>query len=407
MARFGANWESLQQYEIPKWYEDAKFGIFIHWDVYAVPAFGNEWYPRNMYQQGSKEFTHHIETYGPHTEFGYKDFIPQFKAERFDAGEWIALFEEAVAKFVMPVAEHHDGFAMYDTALNRWNAKQMGPKRDVVGEIADACRARGLVFSVSSHRAEHWWFLDGGRAFPSDVQDPGFDDFYGPAQPAPKDWSATDSPEGPSAEYLEDWLARTIELTDKYRPQIVWFDWWINHKAFAPYLQRFAAHYYNRADEWGVGIAINYKYEAFGEGTAVFDIERGQLDGIRPLFWQTDTAVAKHSWSYVENQEYKTTESLLHDLVDIVSKNGALLLNIGPKADGTIPSIEQQMLRDMGAWLRVNGKAIYETRPWKTFGEGPTEVVGGAFNDTKRAGFTPRDIRFTQNPNDGSLYAVC
>lgn len=404
MSRFQPNWESLQQYKIPQWYQDAKFGIFIHWGVYAVPAFGNEWYPRHMYQQGTNEFKHHVETYGPHNQFGYKDFIPLFKAEQFDATQWAALFVESGAKFVMPVAEHHDGFAMYETALNRWNAKEMGPKRDIVGELADACRAQGLVFTLSSHRAEHYWFMDGGMTFDSDVRDPAYADFYGPAQPKPEDQDATDSPEAPSEAWMEDWLVRTIEVTDKYRPQIVWFDWWILHKAWEPYLQRFAAHYYNRADEWGVGVAINYKIEAFPEGTAVFDIERGQLETIRPLFWQTDTSVSKNSWSYVEHQDYKTTTSLLHDLIDIVSKNGALLLNIGPRADGTIPEVEQQMLRDIGAWLHVNGAAIYSTRPWKIFGEGPTKVESGAFTDTKRESFTTQDIRFTTQGDN--LYAV-
>lgn len=409
--KFEPTWESLQQYEIPAWYADGKFGIFIHWGAYAVPAFANEWYPRNMYIQGSREYEHHVKTHGPHTEFGYKDFIPMFRAEKFDADGWAELFRESGARFVVPVAEHHDGFAMYDCSTSRWTSVHMGPQRDIVGELAQAVRARGMVFGVSTHRAEHWWFMNGGRNFPSDVQDPAFDDFYGPAvQHEDCDGTAQNTPSltsqpYPSTEYLEDWLARTVELVDKYQPQLVWFDWWIGHAAFPEYLKRFAAHYYNRGQEWDKGVAINYKYEAYQEGTAVLDVERGQLSDIRPLLWQNDTSVAKNSWSYVVPQDYKTAESLIQDLVDVVSKNGALLLNIGPRPDGTIPEPEQAILREIGAWLAVNGEAIYGTRPWELFGEGPTEVTEGAFTDTKRAPFTAADFRFTTKGD--ALYAIC
>ena len=158
-GRFEPTWESLKQYTIPEWYIDAKFGIFIHWGLYSVPAFGNEWYARNMYQQGRPEFEHHIKTYGPQTAFGYKDFIPMFTAEKFDANEWAQLFKDAGARYVMPVAEHHDGFAMYDSDLSEWTAAKMGPHRDIIGELAEATRAHDMVFCASSHRAEHWWFF--------------------------------------------------------------------------------------------------------------------------------------------------------------------------------------------------------------------------------------------------------
>jgi len=394
------SWDSLENYVVPEWYLDAKFGIFIHWGVYSVPAFGNEWYPRHMYVRGTAEFEHHIRTYGPQDRFGYKDFIPMFRAERFDADEWADLFLEAGAKYVVPVAEHHDGFAMYASRLTRWNAAQMGPCRDVVGELAQAVRERGMVLGVSSHRAEHWWFMNGGREFPSDVQDPAFQDFYGPAHPGGFDFGQNQ----PDEPFLEDWLRRCAELVDAYRPQLFWFDWWIEQPAFAPYLRRFASYYYNRAGAWGQGVAVNYKNEAFPEKAAVFDVERGQLADIRPRFWQTDTATAKNSWGYVEGLDYKSPTDLIHDLVDIVSKNGALLLNVGPKADGTIPDGDVEILREIGAWLRVNGEAIYGTRPWKVFGEGPTRVVEGAFQDTARSPFTAEDIRFTAKGD--VLYAV-
>ena len=392
---FDATWRSLEDYQIPKWYKDEKFGIFIHWGLYCVPAFGSEWYPRNMYEQDSAVFKHHRETYGNHTEFGYKDFIPMFKAENFDPDAWAELFANAGARFVVPVAEHHDGFPMYDCGFTEWDAAKMGPCRDIIGDLGAAVREKGMLYGLSSHRAEHWWFFDGGMKFDSDVQDPQWAGLYGPARPKETQ---------PDQEYLDDWLVRTCEIVDKYQPQIVWFDWWIEEPAFTPYLKRFAAYYYNRGAEWGKGVAINYKNRAYPDGTAVFDVERGQLSSIHPLLWQTDTSVSKNSWGYIDNHDYKTAGAIVGDLVDIVSKNGALLLNIGPRADGTIPDPEKEMLLDIGKWFAVNGEAIYGTRPWRVFGEGPTEVAAGSFTDTKRSSFTHEDIRFTVT--DDAFYAI-
>jgi len=408
MAKFIPTWKSLQEYTTPDWFRDAKFGIFIHWGVYSVPAFGNEWYPRNMYKQGSPEYETHKEIFGPHTAFGYKDFVPQFKAERFDPKAWADLFAEAGARYVVPVAEHHDGFAMYDCSASKWNAVNMGPKRDIIGELADAVRKAGMVFGLSSHRAENWWFYNGGREFPSDVQDPAYVDLYGYASPGPEnnsqDWKSVDWQPRPEAAFLEDWYVRTVELVDKYQPQLIWFDWWIEQIVFRPYIQRFAAYYYNRGEDWGKGVVINYKKEAYETGTAVFDIERGQSSSLRSLPWQTDTAISKNSWGFIRNQVYKSAGQIIGDLVDIVSKNGCMLLNIGPKPDGTIPSGEVSVLQEIGRWMAVNGEAIYGTRPWTVFGEGPTEIREGHFTDTARDIFSPQDIRFTTKEN--ILYAI-
>lgn len=401
---FLPSWDVLKTYTIPEWYQDEKFGIFIHWGLYCVPAFQNEWYPRNMYRPTEPAYAYHRAVYGPQDQFGYKDFIPLFTAAQFDAAAWVDLFQRAGARFVVPVAEHHDGFPLYDCSFTRWSSAKMGPKRDFVAELAAATRQAGLVFGVSSHRAEHWWFMNGGNSFPSDVQDPAFADFYGPAQPLAGGHHNPDSQPRPSPAYLNDWLARTCELVDRYQPQLVWFDWWIEQQCFAPYLQTFAAYYYNRAAQWQKGVAINYKYGSFAEGSAVLDIERGQLKDIRPLLWQNDTSVSKNSWGHISHHDYKDPGDIVRDLVDVVSKNGALLLNIGPKADGSIPAEEQAMLLEIGRWLAVNGEAIYGTRPWTRFGEGPTEVPEGAFKDTQRQPFTPADFRFTTRGD--TVYAV-
>lgn len=341
---YKAEWLSLCDHETPKWYQRAKFGIFIHWGVYSVPA------------------------------FGYKDLIPLFKGEKFNAREWAELFKKAGARYVMPVAEHHDGFQMYDSDLCRWNTVQMGPCRDVLGELKEAVEERGMVFCTSSHRAEHWWFFDKGREIQdADVNDPEYADLYGPAAGPIRNWGDIfDNP--PDDEFMQDWLVRTCELIDKYQPKVLYFDWWIQQYAFKPYLKKMAAYYYNRGEEWGEEVAINAKYDAFVHGSVVHDIERGQLSGISPFFWQNDTSVAKNSWGYTAGNDYKESKEIICDLVDV------------------------------GAWLEVNGEAIYDTRPWKLFGEGPTEVSEGAFTDTARDSYTSEDIRFTSRGD--IIYAI-
>lgn len=303
-------WDSLCEHPTPKWYEKGKFGIFIHWGVYSVPAFGNEWYPRNMYKKGSSENLHHVKKYGTLDKFGYKDFIPMFKAEKFDPSQWAELFKEAGAQFVVPVAEHHDGFKMYASELGSWNSAEMGPMRDVLGELKTEIEERNMVLGASTHRAE----------------------------------------------------------------------------------------------QWGVEVAIDAKFDAYVHGSAVKDLERGQLDHITPDLWQNDTSVARNSWGYTEGNDYKKPSDIVLDLVDVVSKNGALLLNIGPKPDGTIPAEDTQILREIGKWLKVNGEAIYGTRYWKVFGEGPTVVPEGHFTDTYEKKFTSEDIRFTSRGNH--IYAT-
>jgi alpha-L-fucosidase len=410
-GRFRPDWSSLSQYQVPDWYRDAKFGIFIHWGVYSVPAFGSEWYPRDMYLTGSKENEHQLSLYGPLTKFGYKDFIPMFKAQHFDPQAWAHLFKESGARYVVPVFEHHDGFQMYDSNLSDWTAVKMGPHRDLMGDLEKEVRAQGLYFGASSHRIEHDWFMESGRKIPSDVNDPKYAAFYGPAEVQLQD-KADDGTGNNLADdwtyvspaYANDWLARDAEIVQKYHPDIIFFDWWIGQAYVRPYLTKFAAYYYNESIKRGTVGIITFKFKDLQADSGVLDIERGQLGLLFDRVWQTDTSVGNQSWGYIEHETFKTPDFIVHQLADIVSKNGNLLMNIGPRSDGTIPDEVQQVLLGVGGWLKVNGDAIYGTRPWTTYGEGPTKVAAGTFQDTKTENYTAEDFRFTTKGNN--LYAI-
>ena len=410
-------WDSLANYQIPEWYKDAKLGIFIHWGVYCVPETGNEWYPRNMYidqkDWRGNMYQHHLKNYGKHKSFGYKDFIQDLTAENFDANAWAKLFKESGARYVIPVAEHHDGFPMYDCSFTQWSATKMGPKRDVVAELAKAVRDENLFFGVSSHRAFNWLYFVRNAAF--DNADSKFAGLYG--RPIPElfeddAWDYKNNWPAHDETFKNDWLARCCELVDKYQPDVFWFDFGIGNKRvvkaednpWATHLQKFATYYYNDAANSNRRVpVINYKWHAFPENVAVLDLERSKLDKTRNLFWQTDTSVAKNSWGYTANQNYKSVNRILDDFVDIVSKNGCLLLNIGPKKDGTIPEQEQEMLRDIGKWLKVNGEAIYGSRPFTVFGEGPTGTITGHLSENKNKPYVSEDFRYTTQQD--AIYA--
>ncbi|GAB2579389.1 alpha-L-fucosidase [Dyella jejuensis] len=404
------DWQRLTAYATPEWYRDAKFGIFIHWGVYSVAAYKGEWYPRHMYERTGEYadyYRHQVATYGPMPAVGYKDLIPLFKAGHFDPVAWAKLFREAGARYIVPVAEHHDGFAMYDSKLSDWTAVKMGPHRDVIGELARAVRAQGMKLGLSSHRAEHDWFFEYGRTFDSDVNDPRYAALYGPAHPSASakgedgqdvDWTFV------SDAYLNDWLARSSEIVQDYHPDLMYFDWWVGQPRFRGALAEFAAFYYNQAAARGQGVVLNYKLDDMRPGTGTLNIERGQAADIRAQPWQTETSISPDSWGYAQGDTYKSPDEIVQLLADVVSKNGNLLLNIGPKADGTIPAPAQRILRAIGQWMRVNGDAIYGTRPWQRFGEGPTQVAAGTMQDTKTKPYTAEDFRFTTK--DGHLYAL-
>lgn len=407
LGPFRPDWASLRNYREPAWFDNAKFGIFVHWGVYAVPAFANEWYPRNMYDRTSAEYAHQVATYGSLAHAGLKDFIPQFRAEHWDPKAWATLFRQAGARYVVGVAEHTDGFAMYDSKLTRWTAVQMGPRRDVMAALGHAVKDEGLRFGLSTHRAEHTWFFDHGREIDSDVNDPAYADFYGPAQQhislngdqdLAQDWTYV------SPAWVDDWMARTAELEAYYHPDLIYLDWWVGHPSFRNALAQWLAYYYNAGATRG-GVVVNYKLNALPEGSGTLDVERGQLGAIRPQHWQTDTSISNGSWGYVEHDTYRPAVNIVRLLADVVSKNGNLLLDVGPKPDGSITPQEQAVLHDIGAWLAINGTAIYDTQPWRVYGEGPTVSRSGSFSeDTGQTAYTSTDFRFTQKP--GKLFAI-
>ncbi|MDI7275432.1 MAG: alpha-L-fucosidase [Anaerolineae bacterium] len=409
-------WNSLRAHVTPQWFRDAKFGIYTHWGVYAVPACGPNatWYPYNMYREGTPQHAHHVETYGPPSQFGYKDFIPMFTADRFDPDEWADLFRKAGARFAGPVGEHHDGFAMWDSKWTEWNAARMGPKRDVVGELEKAIRKQGMRFMVALHHAENWWFFPHWRK-EFDTSDPRYAGLYG--EPHNTEWPENMLVTGsrgdfwawqdkPSKAFLDQWLGKIQEVIDRYRPDMLWFDFALRHVQ-EHYKREFLAYYYNRAEEWGKEVVVTYKWHDLAPGCAVVDLELGRYPELTYQDWITDTTVDDgHGWGYLQQTAYKTPASLVHYLVDNVSKNGYMLLNVGPKPNGEIPEEAKDILLEIGRWLEVNGEAIYGTTPWMVFGEGPTKMPkSGPFSEEQEVHYTARDIRFTAR--DDVLYAIC
>ncbi|AUP80855.1 alpha-L-fucosidase [Flavivirga eckloniae] len=388
---YGKDWDELTQHKIPDWFRDAKFGIYAHLGVYCVPAYESEWYPRYMYTKGHKVQKYHEEKYGKLSEFGYHDFIPMFKLENFNAKEWAKLYKRAGAKFAGPVAEHHDGFSMWDSKVNRWNAKDMGPKRDVVGELTKAIRKEGMKVITSFH---HGFNLESYYATVEGTHtaNPEYGDLYGKFE---------NEEEG-----YDRWLAKLEEVIDKYKPDQIWFDWGLRVVPLE-YRRKFASYYYSKEKEWDKELIITRKLDQLPDGVGVLDYEGGSARDLTPYLWQTDQSTGGHIWSWRDGIHIRSARSVLHELITVVSKNGVLLLNICPAADGSIPGGQKEMLYEIGDWLKVNGEAIYGTRPWRVRGEGP-DLFGRygyyMFHATARQK-SKMNVHFTQK--DGNLYAIC
>ena len=397
-ATYQASWNSLRNIPVPQWLRDGKFGIYTHWGIYSVPAYGKNgtWYAHDIYTNPDSDNTkHHIATYGPLDKFGYKDFIPSFTGSHFDPDEWADLFKNAGARFAGPVAEHHDGFSMWNTKYSQWNAAKMGPKRDVVGELAKACKSRGLKFLTAFHHAEHWFYFPvWDRRY--DLGDPRYSGLYGEYH---------EKGALPDKKFLDTWKGKLIEVVDNYDPDVVWFDYGLE-LVQQNYKKDFAAYYFNRAAAKGKEVTITYKWHNLTPGVGIYDLELGQETDMTYSEWITDTTIdAGSGWGYVSALGFKSVNELVIGLVDRVSKNGFLLLNVGPKPDGTIPEPAEERLKGIGGWLRINGEAIYDTSPWLIAGEGPTKLAkSGPFNENNGLQYTPQDIRFTCK-ND-TLYAT-
>jgi alpha-L-fucosidase len=410
---YEANWESLKQHKTPDWFLDAKFGIYCHWGPYSVPAFETEWYAHWMYVNADnpeardgkphKIYEHHVEKYGPLNEFGYKDFIPMFTAEKFDASEWADLFQKAGAKFAGPVSEHADGFAMWNSELTEWDAKDMGPKRDIMGELSKEIRKRDMKFIATYHR--QWlfgWYPTWDET--TDASNPEYAGLYGPKlkkgdNKMPKSKHQLDNGDMsyyPVAdkEFNDEWLNRLKEIINKYNPDLVWFDNKMDIVS-EEHRKEFLEYYYNHAEKNNQEVVATYKFYDFAEGSAVYDLERARMSEKKDFPWLTDDSIDWKAWCHIDDPNYKTTNRLVDFLVDVVSKNGAVLLNITPRADGTIPEPVKERLLEMGEWLTVNGEAIYGTRTFEIYGEGDAEVVEGHLSEQKNADNTAKDIRFT------------
>lgn len=398
---FTDSWDSLGNYQVPKWYQNAKFGIFSHFGPYTVPEYGHDWYVHGMYTDGDFINEHHKKTYGPLESHGYKHLVSLFKPEKFSSEEWVKLIKNSGAKYYVPVAEHHDGFQMYESKYSKWNSMTMSPHIDFIKELKEECLKSGIEFGTSTHRAEHWFFLSPGLECASDVHDAEYGDLYWPTKPKK---SLGDDKEL-TKQYLEDWMLRTIEIIDLHKPRVLYFDFWIEEINFKPYMKKILAYYYNTMlKEYGDCGVVNYKHDGIAYGCAVRDMERGQFDSIQRDYWQACTASSHGAWIYTKSNEYKGSTELIRTLVDIVSKNGNLLLNIGPKAGGTICQDEVDILTEIGSWNKLNGEAIFDTHPWKIFGEGKTNVAGGDFSEGKFLDYKSSDIRFTSKAN--KVYAI-
>lgn len=410
--RFQESWESLGKHdEKPDWFQDAKLGIYAHWGPVSTANIdmkrGVGWYGINLYMDevydwhtGEKRlkdgkpvvgdvYQHHFNAHGDPAKVGYKDIIPNFKPTAFDSEEWAELFAQSGAKFAGPVAMHHDNFAMWDSDVTRWNVKDF-TGIDVTGELKKSIEKRDMKFLTSFHHAFTWVYYANAYKFDATAAT---SDLYTDRH------SITDFK--PTKRFHDEWYAKLKEVVDKYEPEIVWFDWWVE-ELDEEYRKKFLAYYFNKGKEWGKEVVVSYKNTSFPANTGVHDYERGRPNKIKDDFWMTDTSPG--AWFYRHNAKFVSPNEIVDILIDIVSKNGLMLLNVPPNPDGSIPQEMKSMLLKMGAWLKVNGEGIYGTRPWKSFGEGPTRIRGGGHKvEKQKIVYQQQDIRFTKK-GDKTLY---
>ncbi|WP_089157757.1 alpha-L-fucosidase [Micromonospora sp. NBS 11-29] len=400
-SSYTETWASVGQHPAAaEWFQDAKFGIYFHWGVFSVPAYANEWYPRNMYNNGSNENNHHRSTYGDPSVWPYHNFIngandrsgrfvqfaPRLRSAggNFDPNEWAQLFADAGARFAGPVAEHHDGFSMWNSQVNEWNSVARGPRLDLLRLHTDAIRARGLKVMVAMH---HAYNFTGFYQWVPQQSDASLRKLYGQLGTAAQE---------------QLWYDKLREVIDQAQPDLIWQDFNLTRISEAQRL-RFLAYYYNRAVAWNKEVVATYK-DGLDLGGTVFDYERGGPAALRTPYWLTDDSISSSSWCYTVGIGYYSLNQMLHSLLDRVSKNGNMVLNIAPMADGTIPGGQRTVLLAIGDYLRRFGESVYATRAWTTHGEGPTQMGGGSFTEP-RAG-TARDIRFTRSKDNRVLYAT-
>ncbi|RKR07985.1 alpha-L-fucosidase [Maribacter vaceletii] len=423
--RFKANWESLAQVNNqPEWFEDAKLGIYFHWGPYSVPAYKSEWYPRWMYIKDAKDwapdtyafnkygsqdrvkgiYEYHKENFGDPSEFNYHDFIPMFKAEKFDAADWVDLFEKAGAKFLGPVAQHHDGFAMWDSEVNMWNSMDKGPKKDILGEIFKEAKKRDIKTLATFHHSKNrQLYADDSKAWG------GWDSHF----PYHPDYATSSiDPELkylygniPVDEFNKYWLDQVNEVVDKYGPDIIWFDVWLD-RVPEKYRQEMVAHHFNKGIERSQEPIVVYKQQDIPSNVGVMDMEQAGRSEMSQVVWMTDITISLKSWSYIQNQPYKKADLLLKNMIDVWSKKGVVLLNVSPMADGTINQQQRDVLAEMGAWLNTYGEAVYGTRTHTIHGYGISEIKAGfeGVGQSATQEFNANDIRFTRSKDGKTLY---
>jgi alpha-L-fucosidase len=417
---YGASWESLSEHEVPKWLLDAKFGIYAHWGIYSVPAYGNEWYAKRMYVLGEDIHRHHVETWGEPEEFGYKEFIPLFQAEHYNPNEWADIIAESGARFAGFALVHHDGFCLWDSRHTRWNSMDMGPRRDLYGELVNSLRKKPemKIIATFHHIRTFNWYLPFNMKFYEpldeelrkkyitknwDIFDPEFADLYWNEEAGRK-----------AEDFIVEWNSKVREVIDNYQPDVIWFDGGqFQEGDNVKLVTELLSYYYNKEREWKKSVEVLNKLPTsmqfnFPEDIGMLTFEEGRdREAVVSNPWIDDMKISDRSWGYVEGQKYKDPNVIIDGLIDRVSRGGGLLLSLCPKADGTINDEQKHILREMGKWLRINGEAIYGTRPWKIHAEGDEDKIrvnGIQHPKWQFDNCNSEDIRFTRKGN--SLYAI-